>query len=114
MAELFSAATGIKVGEGEMRVIADRIWTLERAFIVREGITRKDDVLVGRFMDEPIHGGPHDGVAFSRQKWDKMLDDYYDQAGWDKKTGIPTRAKLEEVGLRDVADELEAMGKLGN
>lgn len=114
LAELFSAATGIKVDEGEMRVIADRIWTLERAFIVREGITRKDDVLVGRFMDEPIHGGPHDGVAFSRQKWDKMLDDYYDQAGWDKKTGIPTRAKLEEVGLRDVADELEAMGKLGN
>ena len=76
------------------REVADRIWNVERAFIVREGVTRKDDILVGRFTDEPIHGGPFDGLSVDREKWDKMLDEYYDLVGWDRKTGVPTRANL--------------------
>jgi aldehyde:ferredoxin oxidoreductase len=109
MTEFFSAATGREVNEDTMREIADRIWNLERAFIVREGITRKDDVFVGRYMDEPVHGGSCDGLKIDRTKWDEMLDDYYDLNGWDKKTGIPTRTRLETLGLKDVADELEAI-----
>jgi len=35
-----------------------------------------------------------------------MLDEYYEESGFDKKTGWPTRSKLEELGLKDVADEL--------
>jgi len=112
MADLFGMVTGVKVSEEEMKEKADRILALERAFIVREGITRKDDVFVGRFMDEPIHGSPHDGLAFDREKWEKMLDEYYDLVGWDKETGAPTRARLEALGLKDVADELEKLGKL--
>jgi aldehyde:ferredoxin oxidoreductase len=107
LVELFSLATGIKKDESAMRENADRIWNLERAFIVREGITRKDDIMVGRYMDEPVHGGSCDGLKIDRTKWDEMLDEYYDLNGWDKKTGIPTRARLEALGLKDVADELE-------
>ena len=110
--EFFSAATGIKVDEQGMTKIADRIWNLERAMIVREGITREDDIIIGRYMDEPIHGGPLDGMALDRKKWNKMLDDYYELSGWDKKTGIPTRSQLETLGLKDIADELGEMGKL--
>lgn len=113
MADLFSVATGEAVDTDGMRRIADRIWNLERAFIVREGITRKDDVLVGRYMDEPINGGQLDGLAFDREKWNRMLDEYYELVGWDKETGIPTRARLESLGLKDVAEELYGMGKLG-
>ena len=102
----------MELNEEGIRKTADRIWTLERAFIVREGITRKDDILVGRFIDEPVHGGPFDGLSFNRKDWDEMLDEYYDLVGWDKQTGIPTRAKLEKVGLKDVADDLEKAGKL--
>jgi aldehyde:ferredoxin oxidoreductase len=112
MAELYSLATGITTDENGMKEIGDRILTLERAFIVREGISRKDDILVGRYMDEPVHGGPWDGLAFDREKWDKMLDEYYDLVGWDKETGVPTRAKLEELGLQDITRELEKLGKL--
>ena len=107
MAELFSAATGTELNEEGIRKIADRIWTLERAFIVREGVTRQDDIFVGRHTDEPPHGGPLDGVPHDQEKWDKLLDEYYDLVGWDKETGAPTRAKLEALGLKDVADELE-------
>jgi aldehyde:ferredoxin oxidoreductase len=28
---------------------------------------------------------------------------YYEIRGWDKTTGIPTQAKLDELGLGDVA-----------
>ena len=42
-----------------------------------------------------------------------MLDDYYAAQGWNRETGFPTRAKLERVGLGAVADELEALGRLG-
>ena len=37
---------------------------------------------------------------------DGLLDVYYDLVEWDKKTGIPTRRKLVELGLDYVADEL--------
>ena len=110
-AELFSLATGMQVDEKEMHKIVDRIWTLERAFIVREGVTRKDDFLVGRMMEEPIHGGPKDGLALDRKKWEKMLDEYYELCGFDK-NGIHSRASLERLGLKDVAEELERIGKL--
>jgi aldehyde:ferredoxin oxidoreductase len=43
-----------------------------------------------------------------------MLDNYYELRGWDKKTGLPTRAKLETIGLGDVADQLEKMNRLPN
>jgi aldehyde:ferredoxin oxidoreductase len=36
-----------------------------------------------------------------------MLDEYYAERGWDVKTGVPTRAKLVELGLEYVADELK-------
>ena len=111
MAPLFEIATGMKMSEEEMRKIADRIWTLERAFLAREGITRKDDVLVGRFMDEAVQNGIYKGLAFDRREWDKMLDEYYDLVGWNK-SGVPTRARLESLGLNEVADELEKLGKL--
>jgi len=42
-----------------------------------------------------------------------LLDEFYELRGWDKTTGRPTREKLEELGLKDVADELEKLGLLG-
>ena len=107
MADFFSAATGIKIEEDGMREIADRVWSLERAFSVRLGVNREDDILAGRWKEEPPHGGPLDGIPHSKEKWDRLLDEYYDLVGWDKKTGAPTRAKLESLGLKDLADELE-------
>ncbi len=106
MATFFSLATGVAKDEKEMKDAADRIYITERAFLVREGITRKDDTLVGRAKNEPKPNGPYKGVKHDQKKWDKMLDEYYDLAGWDK-DGIPTRSKLEELGLKDIAIELE-------
>jgi aldehyde:ferredoxin oxidoreductase len=111
LVELFPLVTGIEIGEKGFREVADRIWALERAFIVREGITKKDDILVGRYTEEPVHGGPLNGLKHDQQKWDQLLDEYYDLVGWNKETGVPTRGKLESLGLGHVADELESLRK---
>lgn len=111
MAELFSAATGVETDEEGLWKAAARLHNVERAFLVREGITRKDDTIHGRPMEEPVPSGPYKGEVLDREKFARMLDEYYEIMGWDKETGIPTRETLESLGLEDVADELERLGK---
>ena len=41
--------------------------------------------------------------------WKKL---FYELEGWDPKTGWQTRGTLETLGLKNVANELENMGKL--
>jgi aldehyde:ferredoxin oxidoreductase len=48
-----------------------------------------------------------------RTKFQSLLDSYYELSGWNPANGWPTRPRLEELGLADVADELETIGKLG-
>jgi aldehyde:ferredoxin oxidoreductase len=85
---------------------------MEKAFNTREGATRKDDTIPWRFMNEPIRSGPSKGMITSQEELDKMLDEYYQLHGWDRETGLPTREILEEIELKDVADQLEQLGKI--
>ena len=112
MGQLVGAATGVDFDERWMRETAARINNVERAYLVREGITRKDDTIHGRAMEEPVPSGPYKGERLNKEGLDRMLDDYYAVVGWDKETGAPTRKTLESLGLQDVADELSAMGKI--
>jgi len=112
MGELATAATGVDFDAKRMGEIAARINNVERAYLVREGITRKDDTIHGRPMEEPVPSGPYKGERLEKEGMDRMLDDYYEVVGWDKRTGAPTRKTLEHLGLQDVADELASMGKI--
>ena len=73
---------------------------MKRCFNVREGISRKDDKLPKRLM-EPLKTGPTKGQKV--ENLDAMLDEVYEALGWDKATGKPTKEKLKELGLDDVA-----------
>lgn len=42
-----------------------------------------------------------------RDKWDRMLDEYYELHGWDKKTSWPFKKTLQKLKLGDVVDVLE-------
>ena len=64
----------------------------------REGSTVAD-----RFYEEPVPDGPCEGAVISRETIDKVLDEYYEVRGWDKNMGVPTREKLSELGLDDIA-----------
>ena len=106
LCRLYSLATGFETDEDQMQVISDRVHNLERAYLCREGIRRKDDRLIGKWAREAIPNGPFKGERIDPEKWEGMLDDYYRLRGWDE-NGIPTREKLKSLGLDDVADVLE-------
>jgi aldehyde:ferredoxin oxidoreductase len=97
-AELLQAATGWDFTGEEIRQIGERIVNLERLFIAREGITREDDTLPRRFLEEPL-SEESGSSAGSVLELEPMLDEYYRARGWDVETGLPTQDKLAELGL---------------
>ncbi len=109
LARLYSAVTGFDIDEDEVLVAGERITNLERAFNIREGLTRKDDTLPQRMLKEPYPDGPAKGQVVDLEP---MIDEYYEFRGWDKDSGFPKKSKLLELELGDVADELQSMGKL--
>lgn len=108
---ILNAATGWNMTMKEYMQIGERALNLTRAFNAREGLTRKNDTLPKR-LTESLPDGVFAGKPFTQEILDTMLDNYYELRGWDKKTGIPTRTKLEAVGLESVAEQLRKMGKL--
>jgi len=90
------AATGISYSDDEILKAGERIWNLERLWNLRVGYTKKDDTLPSRLLKEPIPTGASKGEVC---ELDRMLPEYYKLRGWDEK-GIPTKEKLEELGLK--------------
>ena len=110
MAAMLHAVTDLHLDCGAMHRTAQRVFTLERAYLVREGITPADDVLQGKWVKDAVKGGPYDGRTIEPDKWQGMLEDYYRARGWDAASGIPTRQTLEMLGLADIADDLRQRG----
>jgi len=111
LTQLLNAVTGVNFSPDDAYKIGERIINVEKAFNTREGFARKDDTLPKRFLKEPLPFGPSKGHVCNLEP---MLDDYYKLRGWDVKTSFPTRAKLEELGLKEIADELEKLDKIGS
>ncbi len=112
MAEMFTFATGIPMTENEIMLAGRRIVTLEKCFNIREGADRKLDDLPWRLMHEPVASGPTKGFVNSEEEMNGMLDKYYTLHGWDLKTSWPYKETLEMLKLKDVANELQKLGKL--
>ena len=54
-----------------------------------------------------MSGGHFKGESLDKEKFTKMLEEYYVLRGWDKDTGIPSRSTLEKYGLGDIATKME-------
>ncbi len=100
MGEIYEAATGRS--PENLFESAERAYQVERCFNALLGITRKDDSRKGtkRGEEDPIN---HPG----------MLDEYYRYRGCSNE-GLPTRKRLEEIGLSDVAEDLAKSGKISD
>lgn len=127
--KVFSAVTGREVDEDGLNKLGERIFNLQRAVLAREGhIGRESDKLWDVYHDSPLKvefnnpdclapgkdGEPLDkkGWTIDRQKWEEMKTEYYGYRDWDVATGLQTRAKLNELGLGDFADDLAKIGAL--
>jgi aldehyde:ferredoxin oxidoreductase len=97
---LLSAARGIDVYKDDayLAKVGDRVFTLERAFNVRQGLGRKDDYLPKRIRTEPLHTREAKGEGQTVSRNDEFLDKYYSLRGWSKE-GVPAEKKLKELGL---------------
>ena len=108
---LFKTATGVNTTEQEFWKSAERIFNLERAIQVRNNRrTAQDDLKIIPYFEtkENLTGPSGKLESLDRKKFLQLVNEYYELRGWDKEKGWPTRAKLEELGLADVADTLHA------
>jgi len=108
------AATGVKISLEELFTLADRLYALMRAFWVREfkgEWGRVMDFPPPRWFDEPTTEGPLRSSILEREKYDALLQMYYDKRGWDKR-GIPTKTTMRQLGLEKEAEQLEKFTKL--
>ncbi|MGQ9588364.1 MAG: aldehyde ferredoxin oxidoreductase family protein [Thermoplasmata archaeon] len=96
---LVNAATGFGYTVDELKQVGARIWTLERLFNLREGLSKKDDTLPERLFTVPIDDGPSEGAVVSKADFDKELEEYYRLWGWTKE-GVPTKEALDSLGIR--------------
>lgn len=127
---LCAAVTGRDMDEEGLYRIGERTFNLQRAILIREGWRgREDDSLEEFNFSVPLKGdtagnpdaivpGPggetfaRKGMVVDRDQFEGMKDEYYAIRGWDVQTGLQKRAGLEELGLGDVAGELEEQGLL--
>jgi aldehyde:ferredoxin oxidoreductase len=98
-----NAVTGWGYSNEESMNMADRIYTLERLFNVREGFSKEDDTLPWRCLNEPMPDGPAKGNTVPLEQ---MLEEYYKERGWNK-NGIPKRETIKRLGLADLVDEFQ-------
>jgi aldehyde:ferredoxin oxidoreductase len=116
--KFYSIATGIDMSEEDLDLQAERITNLHRAATIKEMNTidmrNEHDTIPNWVFDvdpdmKPFTEGT---VKLDRDDMQLALTMLYKEYGWDEKTGAPTRAALERVGLKYVADELESLNLL--
>lgn len=73
----------------------ERIWNIEKQFNLEAGITPGEDKLPKRLLEEEIPDGPSKGWV---HKLSDLLPEYYALRGWSKE-GIPTKERLDQLGL---------------
>ncbi|MBN1189129.1 MAG: hypothetical protein JXA46_05190 [Dehalococcoidales bacterium] len=129
---IYSAITGREIGESDLYLIGERIANLQRAILLSQGWEgRKGDRLMEYFFREPLKKGEvfynpdalmpgPGGKIISRldavidlEEFEKVKSEYYVLRDWNAENGLPTRTKLEQLGLSEVAERLDARGLLG-
>ncbi len=81
LSELIRVTTGQRMGENEMRRLANAVITETRVFNNEAGMARDADLLPERLVTEPINPEQH---LLLPEELRRMLDDYYSLRGWSE------------------------------
>jgi aldehyde:ferredoxin oxidoreductase len=106
-AHLIRLNTGLEFSEMDLWNCANRSYTIERLFNLREGMTRADDWLAERYFDEstPMGLPAVRGKRIDRDKFRAMVDEYYRLHEWDPE-GLPTPELMERLEISDLGSFL--------
>jgi aldehyde:ferredoxin oxidoreductase len=107
-----NAVTGWKKTPEDYLRIGERIQNLRQAFNIKQGIQpMRDFTLPDRARGKPpLAYGPMKGVTVNAEM---LQRDFLGCIGWDRETAVPTKAKLVELGLEDVALEIAGYYSVG-
>ncbi|QGP93952.1 Aldehyde ferredoxin oxidoreductase, domains 2 & 3 [Neomoorella glycerini] len=105
IAKAIRYATGMDLDVPDLKKIGERIYNLQRCYNILCGISRKDDTLPRRFLEEPSPSAAAKGLVC---RLEPMLEEYYYLRDWDAGTGYPTISKLKELGLEEAIDRIGA------
>ncbi|MFC1900128.1 aldehyde ferredoxin oxidoreductase family protein [Chloroflexota bacterium] len=102
--DMMRAVSGWDITVEELLKTGERINNVRQAFNVREGINPLEYDMPGRIIGVPPKtGGPSAGITVDEETLDH---EYLTAMDWDLKTTRPSKEKLLELGLEDVAKEL--------
>ena len=106
LAAAIQAVTGWDLEVEELLQVGERRVNLLQVFNAREGFTRADDRLPGKFF-KALQGGASDGRKLVEEEIEAAKTAYYQKAGWDPATAHPTKEKLISLGLEWAVDDLQ-------
>jgi aldehyde:ferredoxin oxidoreductase len=114
-AEYFNKITGMDWTLADLFKVGDRIYALMKLFWLREfpNWDRTRDYPPQAWFD-PSNAdkeGPIAGKVLEWDKYEKLLDSFYEIRGWDRR-GIPTRKTALQLGLAKEVAEVEKYAKL--
>ena len=111
VSKLYNAATGFNLSPQQMAEAGERIWNLQKVFNVLAGEKREDYRWPDRFYEEPLPAGPKAGRVLMREGVEAALKLYFECRGWDPSTSVPTKQKLQQLGLGYAYEKLRVAGK---
>ncbi|MFH0878925.1 MAG: aldehyde ferredoxin oxidoreductase N-terminal domain-containing protein [Lentisphaerota bacterium] len=109
-AKMYSAVTGETVTRQQLEDMGLRIFSLFRALNARD-MNEKDQRNKHDIIPEwAFHA--HGYSTLDKTDMELAKDMLYAEFGWDKTTGMPTRATFVRLNMTDVADTLAGLGLL--
>jgi aldehyde:ferredoxin oxidoreductase len=111
-ADTCNTATGTNFTAEEIMQAGRRIVTLERCYNLREGWSRRCDILPWRIMNETaVDLDPKQPASaiMDADRLGRMLDNYYQLNGWDSTNGFPKPETLEQLSLAYIEPELQGL-----
>jgi len=105
ISEFYYLVTGENISVEKLFTLGERVQNLEKIFNTNHaGFTREDDLPPQKLVKIPVKEGTYKGEKLNLEDWNKMLDKYYTLHKWNKKTGIPTKKGLSELGLEELVN----------
>ena len=107
IAEFMTLGSGNRVTVEDVDLAGLRMQYLERAFGSMMGLTRENDQVSEAYFQRPLPTVKnHRQLGVNKIELEQMKDDYYRLMELDLETGMPTRSKLEQLDMADVAGRL--------
>jgi len=124
---ILNAITGRKTDEEALIKTGERVYNLQRAILAKQGWGgRNGDALPDFLFTEPLKSTFFDpdclapgkdgermslkGAVIDRAAFERLKNEYYTLRGWEVASGLQTTAKLRELKLDDVAEDLNRRG----